>query len=229
MVKRADRRKYHYVYKITRKSDGMYYIGIHSADTLDDTYFGSGKRIKRSIAKYGKDAHTKEILDLLPSREAIKQRERELVNEECLNDPLCMNLALGGEGGYVINVSAETREKMRLAKVGKKLSPEHRAKIAAAGVGRTATDETRQKLSVALRGKKLSEEMKSRISDSVKSTMTEERRAEISRRHKGKVESEETKEKKRLAATGKKHTEETKKKITGRPKGSKNGTEQVTA
>lgn len=225
---RADRRKYHYVYKITRVKDGMYYIGMHSTDRVDDEYFGSGTRIRRSIAKYGKDAHTKEILEFLPDRRSLKTREAEIVNEECLNDPLCMNLALGGFGGCT-QISEETRQKMRLAKLGMKLTAEHRAKIAAKGIGRNPSEATRLKLSEGRKGKKHTDEVKRRIGELVKQVMSDERRAEISRRHLGKVESEETREKKRIASIGKKHSEETKRKITGRPKGSKNGIKQVSA
>lgn len=95
----ASRRKYHYIYKITRIKDGRYYIGMHSTDNEEDGYFGSGKLITRSIRKHGKEAHIKEILEFLDNRELLKKREAELVNEECLNDPLCMNLVLGGSGG----------------------------------------------------------------------------------------------------------------------------------
>lgn len=40
MQNRSDRRKHHYIYKITR-DDGFYYIGMHSTDDLDDGYFGT--------------------------------------------------------------------------------------------------------------------------------------------------------------------------------------------
>jgi hypothetical protein len=94
-VQRADKRKYHYIYKITR-DDGRYYIGMHSTDDLDDGYMGSGKKITRSIRKHGKERHKKEILELLPSRVDLRAREAELVNEQLLADPLCMNMAPGG-------------------------------------------------------------------------------------------------------------------------------------
>ena len=96
----ASRRKHHYIYKITRIKDGRYYIGMHSTDNMNDGYFGSGKKITRSIKKHGKEAHHKEILEYLPDRESLKKRERDLVNEECLKDSLCMNLQLGGGGGF---------------------------------------------------------------------------------------------------------------------------------
>ena len=100
-MKQAVRRKHHYIYKITRTDgSGRYYIGMHSTDDLDDEYFGSGKLITRSIKKHGKDKHVKEILEYLPTREALKLREKEIVNEECVADKLCMNLKLGGEGGW---------------------------------------------------------------------------------------------------------------------------------
>lgn len=102
MQNRATQRKYHYIYKITR-FDGRYYIGMHSTDNLDDGYFGSGKLITRSIKKYGREKHTKEILEFLDSRISLKEREKELVNEEIINDSKCMNLMLGGHGGWAGN------------------------------------------------------------------------------------------------------------------------------
>lgn len=99
-MQRADKRKYHYIYKITRDDD-RYYIGMHSTDNLEDGYFGSGKLITRSIKKHGVERHTKEILEYLDSREKLKMRERELVNEQTIMDKLCMNLQLGGFGGFI--------------------------------------------------------------------------------------------------------------------------------
>lgn len=96
---RADKRTHHYIYKITR-FDGKFYIGMHSTNDLEDGYFGSGKLITRSIKKHGKENHLKEILEYLPTRKALKLREKEIVNEELLGDKKCMNLKLGGEGGW---------------------------------------------------------------------------------------------------------------------------------
>jgi hypothetical protein len=91
-------RKYHYIYKITCLKNERYYIGMHSTDNLEDGYFGGGKRIKNSVKKHGKDAHRKEILEFFENRELLVDKEIELINEELLKDPLCMNLNLGGEG-----------------------------------------------------------------------------------------------------------------------------------
>ena len=94
-------RKYHYIYKITCLKNNRYYIGMHSTDNLEDGYMGGGKRIKNSVKKHGKDAHKKEILEFFESRELLRQREIELVNEELLNDPMCINLNKGGDGGWL--------------------------------------------------------------------------------------------------------------------------------
>jgi hypothetical protein len=92
-------RKFHYIYRITNTKNNRYYIGMHSTDDLEDGYMGSGKRIRNSIRKHGLDAHTKEILEFLDNRRSLAEREKEIVNESLLQNPLCMNLQPGGGGG----------------------------------------------------------------------------------------------------------------------------------
>ncbi len=94
-------KKYHYIYKTTNLKNGKYYIGMHSTDNLEDGYMGSGKRLRRSLKKYGKENFKFEILEFLPNRVSLKEREKELVNEKLIQDSLSMNLKLGGEGGFV--------------------------------------------------------------------------------------------------------------------------------
>lgn len=94
--------KYHYIYKTTCNLTGKYYIGMHSCSDLEDGYMGSGKRLRRSLNKYGIENHTKEILEFLNDRESLAIRESEIVNEQSIEDPLCMNLKPGGFGGFSI-------------------------------------------------------------------------------------------------------------------------------
>ena len=94
-------KKFHYIYKITNTKNGKYYIGMHSTDDLDDGYFGSGKRIRNSIRKHGLELHEKEIIEYFEDRESLRESEIELVNEDLLNDPMCMNLQPGGGGGFI--------------------------------------------------------------------------------------------------------------------------------
>ena len=122
-MQRADKRKYHYIYKITR-DDGRFYIGMHSTDLLDDGYFGSGKLITRSIRKHGKERHSKEILEFCHSRNDLKTREKFLITDEMRLDTKCMNIAPGGGGGFI---NEEHRKKWVGA--GRLTSPEKLLKI----------------------------------------------------------------------------------------------------
>lgn len=93
-------KKHHYIYKTTCLVTGKFYVGMHSTDDLDDGYIGSGKILRYSIKKHGAHNHRREIIEICPSREALKLREKEIVNEQLLADPLNINLKYGGEGGF---------------------------------------------------------------------------------------------------------------------------------
>ena len=93
-------KKYHFIYKTTNLINDKFYVGMHSTGDLEDGYFGSGKVINYSVNSHGIENHQVEILEFLSSREELKKREAEVVNEELLADPLCMNLKFGGEGGW---------------------------------------------------------------------------------------------------------------------------------
>jgi hypothetical protein len=139
-------RKYHYIYKITCLRNNRYYIGMHSTDDLEDGYMGGGKRIKNSVKKHGKDAHRKEILEFFENREDLKNREIQLVNEELLSDPMCMNLQFGGGGGFI--------------------DPEHQMKCSLAGAkspGRT--EKSSKKLRELLKDNEYKEKYKEKISE----------------------------------------------------------------
>ena len=94
--------QHHYIYRITCLINNRYYIGMHSTSNLDDDYFGGGIKIKNSIKKYGKENHTREMLEFFTSRGDLVKREIELVNKDLLKDPLCMNINLGGDGGWLL-------------------------------------------------------------------------------------------------------------------------------
>lgn len=94
-------KKYHYIYKTTNLKNGKFYVGMHSTDNLSDGYLGSGVRLRRSIRRNGKENFKMEILEFLSNRSLLKERERELINTDLINDPMCMNMALGGSGGIL--------------------------------------------------------------------------------------------------------------------------------
>ena len=96
-------KQYHYIYKTTCLITNKFYIGMHSTDNLKDGYMGSGKLLWYSINKYGKINHQIEILEHLPNRQSLIDREREIVNEELISELLCMNLSKGGMCGVNFN------------------------------------------------------------------------------------------------------------------------------
>ncbi len=93
-------KKYHFIYKTTNLLSGKYYIGMHSTNSLEDGYLGSGKRLRYSINKYGVESHVREILEFVESREELKKREKEIVTLNEIAKEECMNLTVGGEGGF---------------------------------------------------------------------------------------------------------------------------------
>ena len=104
-------KKYHYIYKTTCEVTSRYYYGMHSTDNLNDGYIGSGTRLWHSINYHGKENHSIEILEYLDDRISLKNREKELITEEMLKDPMCMNLVSGGNGGC----TAESQKKRSIA------------------------------------------------------------------------------------------------------------------
>ena len=93
-------KKYHYIYKTTNLLNGKYYIGMHSTDNMKDGYLGSGKRLRYSINKHGADNHKREILEFVDTREELKSREEEIVTLNEIAKVDCMNLRVGGIGGF---------------------------------------------------------------------------------------------------------------------------------
>jgi len=93
-------KRYHYIYKTTCDVTQRFYYGMHSTYKLNDGYIGSGTRLWHSINYYGRENHSIEILEYYDNREALKEREKILVNEDMLKDPNCMNLQPGGGGGF---------------------------------------------------------------------------------------------------------------------------------
>lgn len=97
-----------------------YYLGMHSTYNLNDGYIGSGKRLWYSINKYGKENHVCEILEHYFTREWLGEREAELVNETTLSDPNCMNLKVGGDGGWSHVLSDMEKHRVTSSSGGKK-------------------------------------------------------------------------------------------------------------
>lgn len=89
-----------YIYKTTFLKTGEFYIGYHfSHDITKDDYIGSGTRIVNLKKKYPRECFLREILFKFGELEEARDKEREIVNEQFLLNPLVLNLVIGGNGG----------------------------------------------------------------------------------------------------------------------------------
>jgi hypothetical protein len=99
MANFKEQKKYHFTYKTTNLINNRYYLGMHSTNRIDDGYLGSGKRLYYELNKYGRDNFKFEILKQFSSREELVQAEINLITEQDLKNPNCLNLSKGGQGG----------------------------------------------------------------------------------------------------------------------------------
>jgi hypothetical protein len=167
-------KKYHYIYKTTCNVNGKFYIGMHSTENINDGYLGSGRRLWNSIDYHGKENHKKEIIEFCLNRDELKKKEKEIVNADLINNHFCMNLQLGGGGGFInkehmMKVSKagnkEFLEKMKddeyRKEFSKKLSESNKKQFLDGRrerkrfydwSGKTHTDETKKKISEIRKG-----------------------------------------------------------------------------
>lgn len=118
---------YYYIYKITNKINGNFYIGRRQScvDPVLDEYFGSGKILKLAISKYGKENFVKEIVSEFNSLEELIEAEKEAITKELTERNDCYNISLGGHGGYTyyaerkFSHTEETKKKISIANSGR--------------------------------------------------------------------------------------------------------------
>lgn len=171
---------YHYTYLLLHKTTSKRYIGVRTSKVppIQDTeYWGSSIHIPSDV----KSTHIKIILKEFVTRD-------EAVRHEILLHEL-NNVAVS-ENFY--NRAKQTSIKFDTA--GTTLTAEHKEKCRIASTGKRHTKETREKLSALLKGRKFTEETKKRMSQSQKYlynkkgyvnprqgiTMTEELKSKIS-------------------------------------------------
>lgn len=101
---------YHYLYKTTNLLNSTYYYGIHSTGNLEDGYLGSGKYLRNSIRKYGKENFKREILEFFDNRIDLAKAEENIITESMLKDKYCMNIKYGGDYGSLGMVNVKDKE-----------------------------------------------------------------------------------------------------------------------
>ena len=236
-----NKKKYYTVYKTTNTIDGKEYIGFHSTNNLDDGYLGSGKWLKRAVAKYGKECFIKVLIAVFDNQEDAEKLERHLVNEEFVKSSDNYNITVGGNvcilfgednGFYGKKHTDETLTKIQQTRgtynhteETKKLISEKSKEIwteekrqaqSVRMIGYNPSEETRKKLSYSLKGKIKSEEHRHNLSISKKNlhqNMTPEQYDEWYE----KTFTPERNEKLSKSLTGRKMPEETINKINRNP------------
>lgn len=87
-----------YVYKITNKMTGKYYIGVHTTKNIDDGYFGSSKLLNKDLKHFGLINFNKEILKEFDDPRDAYNYEKEIVNSEFIKRCEVYNEHVGGSG-----------------------------------------------------------------------------------------------------------------------------------
>ena len=99
---------YYTIYETTNIVNGFIYIGQHITPNPDDSYLGSGLKLKNAIKKYGRQSFKKKILFVFNSYEEMNKKEAELVTESFLKNNNTYNIVTGGSAGIGINNKGKT-------------------------------------------------------------------------------------------------------------------------
>jgi hypothetical protein len=91
--------KYGFIYITTNLLNGMKYVGKHSRN--DDTYLGSGVRLKAAIEEFGEENFEREIIAFAYTSEQLNELEKMYIDTfDAVEDATFYNLAPGGESWY---------------------------------------------------------------------------------------------------------------------------------
>lgn len=223
-----------YVYKIILTDGrfaGHYYIGQRSykgKNIEEDTYKGSGKILKSYYKKYP-NGYKKEILEIVPNKALLNDREKFYAGDLWRTDPLCVNLTQGGQ--FVTDLSVfeginkgrkkteEQKQHLREIMTGRKRG---KYKMTEEGHRKHCAPKSEAaKLNMRKKHKPMSEESRKNISKGhlgkcscsfLEEWREKQRISQTGKKHK--ANSEDTKIKKSLALKGKKKSEEHRKKLS---------------
>ena len=155
-----------HIYLVTNNLNGKQYVG---QSTVSRNKVGHGLIVTEAYKKYGKDNFNYfPICSEINNRATLNYIERFWIKVMGTRYPNGYNIEEGGSTKGT--VSDSTRQKLRVANLGKKVSDETKAKIGLSSRGRYPSEETRAKLRAArnkqippMLGKTTSEETKEKI------------------------------------------------------------------
>lgn len=210
------------IYMLRNRINGKAYVGqtIQSIEYRwsqhkSDAGRGGRNYLHRAIRLYGADNFELATLATATTLAELNELEEYHIRAQGTLSPNGYNLKTGGDRWQFTQEvkdkislakkgkkrSPESIAKFVLARTGQKNSPEHIAKTAAWHRGRKRSPETRQKISLAMMGRKFG-------------PFTDEHKAKISAARKGMVFSDETRAKMSLAKKGKKLSDEHRAKLS---------------
>ena len=160
----------------------------------------SARPFGRAIIKYGAANFDLVVVDTAENQIDLDAREVLWISSLGTRVPKGYNLSIGGGGTGGITPSPETKAKMRLAHLGKTMSPETREKIRASKLGKPMPPESVEKSRLGHLGKKMSDEAKAKMSEASSGRRhTQETRDKIRKALHGRKCSPEHVEKNRVA------------------------------
>ena len=185
-----------------------FYIGSTSVDNINKGYRGSVQSKKyKSIWKQEIASHPELFKTIILTRHETRQEamEREIVFQEAFSvasNPMYINMA-HANGKFLMTGphTPETKAKISAANIGKTQTPEHIANNVAANTGKKRSPEHIANNAAANTGKKRTPESIAKMTGKIRSP---EHCANISAAKTGKTHSPETKAKISAANTGKK-------------------------
>ena len=151
-----------HLYKITNNVTNQYYIGKRRGNE-QGRYWGSGIRIKRHLKKYGKENFTYDVLRVSNEEKIFKLEERLITINYIKNNPNCLNLAPGGQGGFGNMPKDYMKGDKNVSK-----RPEVRAKLRELLLNKEHPMIKLMRENNPLKGRKQPEELKRKVSESLK-------------------------------------------------------------
>ncbi|MBO5477363.1 MAG: hypothetical protein J6A15_06410 [Clostridia bacterium] len=146
-----------YIYKTTNNINGKVYIGKKESSMYIDSYYGSGKIIKRAIKKYGIDNFTNEIIYKSNTIDDLNANEKRLISEyKEKYGSNCYNIAAGGDGGNVFRY-ADQKTKDNFSK-----------KMEIINKQRCSSDSFKEKISIANKMRYSNEDIRREHSEKIK-------------------------------------------------------------
>lgn len=168
MTANVDSKPYGIVYCITNTVNGKKYIGQTTMSLRRRWSAHCGalgcKAMRGAIEKYGRDAFDVRQIDTANSADELDQKEVLYINTfRTTVQGVGYNIRPGGNSS---KPSEESKRLMSLAKVGKKLTEAHKAKISESGrLREPGSPESFKKISESKKGVQFSEDHKKKLSE----------------------------------------------------------------